>query len=139
MRFACKTIANFEDCTHQKFFVCFVHLLLIFVGETLINRTIFNVNVVDESGFFVVVMRNTKHVYIAYGVTNHLAFGNERGNQFVLFFKLLGFFKAHFFCQLHHLFVENSTGFAHVSFENLFGLGNLFIVIFHSLLANAGP
>ena len=80
MRLTGKTIANFEDCTHQKFFVCFVHLLFVFVGETLIYRAIFNVNVVDKSRFFVVVMRNTKYVYIAYGVTNHLAFGNERGN-----------------------------------------------------------
>ena len=59
---AFKPASDFLDVSNEQLFIGFIKFSLIFKGETLVDGAVFNVDVVDESVLFLVIIREGKHV-----------------------------------------------------------------------------
>ena len=69
-----EAVANLRNSDKQQFLVGFLQLSFVFVGETLVNRAVFDMNIVDVGIVPVVVIDDGKYIDIRYRLTNHLAF-----------------------------------------------------------------
>ena len=87
---AMETLSHLHDTQLQQFLVCLVQSLLVLKGETLVDGTIGDVDIVDVSDLLVI--SDGKDIDIVDGVTDHLAFRHKLVDEQVA--------SLHLFCLL---------------------------------------
>ena len=136
-RKALVSFPHFDDAEREQFFFALIQSFLVFKGESLVDGTVRNVQVVDESGLFIAVFFDGEHVDIVQHVAYHFRFCPVVFQQQVFFLYLLCFFKLHFGCQFLHLLEKHPFYLLGIPFEYFLDFSDVFQILFLALLPDA--
>ena len=132
-----ETLPNLWNGSNQQFLVALFQLALIFVGEALVDSSVFHVNIVDKSVLVGIIVDDGKDIDVCNGMAYHLAFSLKFVEQQVLPFIFLSYLKLEDFGVFHHHIIEIFAHFTCVSLQNLAGLTHVFLVLLVALLVDA--
>ena len=92
LRIAVEPLPHLHNTQLEEFLVCLVEFLLIFEGETLVDRAVRDVDIVDESDLLIV--GDGEDIDVVNGMADHLAFRYKLVDEQVTAFDFLGFLEA---------------------------------------------
>ena len=136
LRCAFITFAHFHDTQLQQLLLALVHAYFVFEGESLVDASVGNVQVVDVRR--ILVRFYGEYVNVMKHRTHHFTLGAIAFNEHVLLLELLCFLKLHFFCQVFHFFHQRIAYLLGIAFQQLPCLRYLLHVFFVRLLPDAG-